>query len=199
MTITPTYTGCPATQVIERDIRAALDGAGYAMSGRDGAGAALDDRLDQRRGQGEAARLRHRRRPDGRARGPLPAMRLGRHRGDQPVRLDAVQGACGAAAPAPSRSTCSSAISAFSKSGDRFCVSKARQQTKVAPPPMSFIRCASPESPPRRRGRSASTCPPSCARRSGSSRASTSPSGPRSAARKCAATIRSASRRRTTR
>ena len=26
--ITPTYTGCPATQVIERDIRAALDSAG---------------------------------------------------------------------------------------------------------------------------------------------------------------------------
>jgi ring-1,2-phenylacetyl-CoA epoxidase subunit PaaD len=27
--ITPTYTGCPATQVIETDIRAALDAAGY--------------------------------------------------------------------------------------------------------------------------------------------------------------------------
>ena len=27
--ITPTYTGCPATQVIERDIRAALDEAGF--------------------------------------------------------------------------------------------------------------------------------------------------------------------------
>jgi ring-1,2-phenylacetyl-CoA epoxidase subunit PaaD len=27
--ITPTYTGCPASQVIERDIRAALDSAGY--------------------------------------------------------------------------------------------------------------------------------------------------------------------------
>ena len=27
--ITPTYTGCPATQAIERDIRAALDSAGY--------------------------------------------------------------------------------------------------------------------------------------------------------------------------
>jgi ring-1,2-phenylacetyl-CoA epoxidase subunit PaaD len=27
--ITPTYTGCPATQVIESDIRAALDSAGY--------------------------------------------------------------------------------------------------------------------------------------------------------------------------
>jgi ring-1,2-phenylacetyl-CoA epoxidase subunit PaaD len=29
VTITPTYTGCPATQVIERDIRAALDCAGF--------------------------------------------------------------------------------------------------------------------------------------------------------------------------
>ena len=27
--ITPTYTGCPATEVIERDVRAALDAAGY--------------------------------------------------------------------------------------------------------------------------------------------------------------------------
>ena len=27
--VTPTYTGCPATQAIERDIRAALDAAGY--------------------------------------------------------------------------------------------------------------------------------------------------------------------------
>ncbi|HEX6377426.1 MAG TPA: 1,2-phenylacetyl-CoA epoxidase subunit PaaD [Allosphingosinicella sp.] len=27
--ITPTYTGCPATRVIERDVRAALDAAGY--------------------------------------------------------------------------------------------------------------------------------------------------------------------------
>ena len=27
--ITPTYTGCPATQVIEADIRAALDAAGF--------------------------------------------------------------------------------------------------------------------------------------------------------------------------
>jgi len=31
--ITPTYTGCPATQVIERDIRAALDSAGFREVG----------------------------------------------------------------------------------------------------------------------------------------------------------------------
>jgi ring-1,2-phenylacetyl-CoA epoxidase subunit PaaD len=30
LVITPTYTGCPATLAIERDIRAALDGAGFA-------------------------------------------------------------------------------------------------------------------------------------------------------------------------
>jgi ring-1,2-phenylacetyl-CoA epoxidase subunit PaaD len=29
VTITPTYTGCPATQVIEADIRSALDSAGF--------------------------------------------------------------------------------------------------------------------------------------------------------------------------
>ena len=29
VTLTPTYTGCPATQVIERDVREALDAAGY--------------------------------------------------------------------------------------------------------------------------------------------------------------------------
>jgi ring-1,2-phenylacetyl-CoA epoxidase subunit PaaD len=29
VTITPTYTGCPAAQVIERDLRAALDSSGY--------------------------------------------------------------------------------------------------------------------------------------------------------------------------
>jgi ring-1,2-phenylacetyl-CoA epoxidase subunit PaaD len=27
--ITPTYTGCPAAQIIERDLRSALDAAGY--------------------------------------------------------------------------------------------------------------------------------------------------------------------------
>ncbi len=33
VTITPTYTGCPATQAIETDIRAALDAAGYRQVG----------------------------------------------------------------------------------------------------------------------------------------------------------------------
>lgn len=33
VTITPTYTGCPATEVIEQDIRAALDAAGYRSVG----------------------------------------------------------------------------------------------------------------------------------------------------------------------
>ena len=93
--ITPTYTGCPATQVIERDIRAALDAAGYRdVADRDRARAALDHRLDQRGGQGAscaptASRRRARRRHAGR----MPAMRLDRDRRDQPLRLDAVQGA----------------------------------------------------------------------------------------------------------
>jgi ring-1,2-phenylacetyl-CoA epoxidase subunit PaaD len=30
VTITPTYTGCPATRTIERDLRAALDAAGFS-------------------------------------------------------------------------------------------------------------------------------------------------------------------------
>lgn len=33
VTITPTYTGCPATLAIEQSIRAALDGAGFAELG----------------------------------------------------------------------------------------------------------------------------------------------------------------------
>ena len=77
VTITPTYTGCPATQVIERDIRDALDAAGYRdVADRDDAVAALDDRLDQRERQGEAARLRHRPAERRRETRDLPAMRL---------------------------------------------------------------------------------------------------------------------------
>ncbi len=61
VTITPTYTGCPATLVIERDIRAALDAAGF----RD---VAIETTLSppwttdwiSESGQGEAPRLRHR-------------------------------------------------------------------------------------------------------------------------------------------
>ena len=47
--------------------------------------------------------------PTRRARPSMPAMRLDRHRGDQPLRLDARARRNGAAAPASSRSTCSSA------------------------------------------------------------------------------------------
>ena len=47
--ITPTYSGCPATLVIEQSIREALDAAGLSRRrDRDPALAALDDRLDQR-------------------------------------------------------------------------------------------------------------------------------------------------------
>ncbi len=46
--ISPTYTGCPATVVIEQSIRAALDAAGYRdVAIETGAVPAVDDRLDQ--------------------------------------------------------------------------------------------------------------------------------------------------------
>ena len=93
VTITPTYTGCPATQVIERDIRDALDAAGF----RD---VAIETMLSppwttdwiseagkaKLKAYGIAP-------PTPAARRRMPAMRLDRDRGDQPLRLDAVQGA----------------------------------------------------------------------------------------------------------
>ena len=100
--ITPTYTGCPATIAIERDIRAALDARGLrARRDRNDAVAALDDRLDQRRRPRKAARLRHRAaaerrralQPQERRAAAMPALRFAAHRRDQPLRLDAVQGA----------------------------------------------------------------------------------------------------------
>ncbi len=59
--VTPTYSGCPATEVIATSIRDALPQAGAARSGdRDAAVAGVDHRLDRSRGRGEAARLWHR-------------------------------------------------------------------------------------------------------------------------------------------
>ena len=61
VTITPTYSGCPAMDAIRQDVIAALDDAGFDdVDGAPGAGSGLDDRLDERSRQGEAARLRHR-------------------------------------------------------------------------------------------------------------------------------------------
>ncbi len=90
--ITPTYTGCPATQVIERDMRAALDAAGYrdvrietALSPPWTTDWITPEGREKLRAYGIA--------PPTRARCRMPAMRFGGLRGDQPLRLDALQGA----------------------------------------------------------------------------------------------------------
>ena len=109
--ITPTYTGCPATQVIERDIRAALDAAGF----RD---VAIETTLSppwttdwiSESGQGEAPRLWHRpaaARRAARGRHARNAARPRPRRSAASARRRARRS--GAAAPASSRSTCSSA------------------------------------------------------------------------------------------
>ena len=109
MTITPTYTGCPATQVIERDIRAALDAAGF----RDVAIETVlsppwttDWITESGKAKLHAYGIAP---PSSRGDRDLPAMRLGRHRRIEPLRLDARARRNGAAAPAWSRSTGSSA------------------------------------------------------------------------------------------
>ena len=65
--ITPTYSGCPAMGQIEDDVRRRLGRPRDRRPRGDAAGAGLDHRLDERRGQGEAARLRHRAAACGRA------------------------------------------------------------------------------------------------------------------------------------
>ncbi len=100
--ITPTYTGCPATAVIASDVQAALSRARRGPGPHpDGAVAAVDDRLDEPGGPEQAAPVRHLTAWTSRARlgsdpagvlGPLPAVRFARHQGDQPLRLDSVQG-----------------------------------------------------------------------------------------------------------
>ena len=98
VTVTPTYSGCPATAIINLDIEKALARAGRREAEAQApARAGLDHRLDQRRGPRQAPRLRHRpadrrhrrRRPAGRPRQPddgrqprrrLPALRLDPHR-----------------------------------------------------------------------------------------------------------------------
>ena len=58
--VTPTYSGCPATEVIERSIREALSAAGAgAGAGHDEAGARVDHRLDRAGRAGKAACLWH--------------------------------------------------------------------------------------------------------------------------------------------
>ena len=139
VTITPTYTGCPATQVIERDIRDALDAAGYRdVRDRDRRCRRPGRPTGSAEGGSEApAPTASRRRPGARRR--MPAMRLGatRRRSAASARRRARR--CGAAAPAPSRSTCSSATDE-------------RRLSTASPSPRWSTR-------PPTRGRSASTCP----------------------------------------
>ena len=88
--VTPTYTGCPATQVIERDIRAALDSAGYRH-------VRIETVLspawttDWITPEGRSKLHAYGIAPPTRRRRGMPAMRLRRDRGDQPLRLDALQ------------------------------------------------------------------------------------------------------------
>ncbi len=92
--ITPTYTGCPATQVIERDIRDALDAAGF----RD---VAIETTLsppwttDWISDSGKAKLKAYGIAPPTPAGQRVACPQCGsiRDRGDQPLRLDAVQGA----------------------------------------------------------------------------------------------------------
>ena len=59
--LTPTYSGCPATEVITESVREALVGAGLGpVTVTQRLRAGLDHRLDQRRRPPQAARLRHR-------------------------------------------------------------------------------------------------------------------------------------------
>ena len=61
VTITPTYSGCPAMDTIRTDVVAALRAAGHPRRhGGAGARPGLDHGLDERGRQGEAPRLRHR-------------------------------------------------------------------------------------------------------------------------------------------
>ena len=64
--VTPTYSGCPATAVIALDIENALRARGIEhVRIETPPRAAVDDRLDQRRGPREAEGLRHRAAVDG--------------------------------------------------------------------------------------------------------------------------------------
>ena len=61
--LTPTYSGCPALDAMRDDVLLALTHAGYAdVARRPRARPRVDDRLDERSRQGEAAPVRHRRR-----------------------------------------------------------------------------------------------------------------------------------------
>jgi ring-1,2-phenylacetyl-CoA epoxidase subunit PaaD len=93
--ITPTYTGCPASLVIERSVRTALDEAGYSHVAIETTLAPpwttdwiSDEGKRKLRAYGIAPPTE-----SGRAPGALPAMRVIGYGRDQPLRLHALQGA----------------------------------------------------------------------------------------------------------
>ena len=93
VTITPTYSGCPATAAIEADIRQALAAADLAETK---VAVRLDPAwtTDWITPEGREKLLAYGIAPPSpRADRGLPALRLARHRGGERLRLDAVQGA----------------------------------------------------------------------------------------------------------
>ena len=119
--ISPTYTGCPATVAIEMSIREALDKAGFG-----------DVHIERvlfppwttdwitQRGRERLHKLRDRAAKRFGHRG-MPAMRLDRNRGSQPLRLNPVQGPVALHSPAWSRSTASSATKRVAITTRRSC------------------------------------------------------------------------------
>ena len=100
--ITPTYSGCPAMNMIALEIELALERAGIARpKDPHRAVAGLDHRLDERGRPPQAPGIRHRAaagvklapRAVRRAAGGLSAMRLRQYRSAVRIRLDLLQGA----------------------------------------------------------------------------------------------------------
>ena len=122
VTVTPTYSGCPAMEVIERDVEPAVVAAGFDRRGRSGRVLSPAWTTDWMSAEGRRKLDDYGIAPPGAAGpagrtaggpdradavGALPAVRQPRHRGDQPLRLDRVQVAVAVPAPAVSRSTTS--------------------------------------------------------------------------------------------
>ena len=116
--LTPTYSGCPAMDVIRRDVERAVRAAGFAeVEVRTVLVPGLDDRLDDRRGRAStgratASRRRSAARSSERARSSSRCRSAARSAaaptpGAVPVRLDRMQVAGALQLPAASRSTTS--------------------------------------------------------------------------------------------
>ncbi len=184
LVLTPTYSGCPATEAIEAASRAAIEAAGLGpIRVETAARAGVVERLDQRRRPTQARRLRHRAagplRVPGRAAAPLrprvaalPALRQPAHRAAVRVRVDRVQ----VAASLPRVPRAVRALQADLSDAAVPSAARPRDRGRHAGGGDRLVRRA-------RR---------TCARRSASRRASTSRCARRSTASTCAARIRSA-------